>query len=142
MFHWFRGHGPRHGRAFHRGPHGPRGGGGGGGGGMRRPLRFLIERLGLDDAQASTLSRVLDTLRLEREQAHLDLRKARSRVADLFEADALDATALGAAADVRVDAARREKDARVAAVTQLHGLLNEEQRKRFAVLLRSTPLDL
>jgi hypothetical protein len=139
MFHWFRGHGPRHGRAFHRGPHGPRGGGGMG---MRRPLRFLIERLGLDDAQAATLSRVLDTLRLEREQAQLDLRKARSRVADLFEADTLDATALGEAADTRVVAARREKDALVAAVTQLHGLLKDEQRKRFAVLLRSGPLDL
>jgi hypothetical protein len=138
MFHWFRGPGPRHGRAFHRGPHGPRGGGMG----VRRPLRFLIERLGLDDAQASALSRIFDTLRLEREQAQLDLRKARSRVADLFEATPLDATALGEAADARVVAARREKDALVAAVTQLHGLLKDDQRQKLAVILRSGPLDL
>jgi hypothetical protein len=110
--------------------------------GMRRPLRFLIERLGLDDAQASALSRIFDTLRLEREQAQLDLRKARSRVADLFEATTLDATALGEATDARVVAARREKDALVAAVTQLHGLLKDDQRQKLAVILRSGPLDL
>ena len=109
---------------------------------MKRPLRFLIEKLGLDDAQAASLSRILDTLRLEREQTHLDLRRARSRVADLFEADTLDGTGLAEAADARVTAARRHRDAIVAAVTQLHGLLNAEQRKRFAMMLRSGPFEL
>lgn len=109
---------------------------------MKRPLRFLIERLGLDDAQAADLSRILDTLRLEREQTFLDLRRSRSRMADLFEADALDGTALGEAADARVTAARRHRDALVAAVTQLHALLNPEQRKRFAMMLRSGPFEL
>ena len=146
MFHWWRGpRGLRHGMPegapharMHGGPHG----GPHGRGGRRRPLRFLIEHLGLDDTQAATLSRLFESLRLEREQAGLDLRRAKSKVADLFEAQDLDTAALDAAADARVAAAKRERDAIVEVVTKLHALLNDDQRKRLSVLLRSGPLDL
>lgn len=137
MFFWHGGRrGPPHGRAFHRGPMGMHGGGGGA---MRRPLRFLIERLGLDDAQAAALSKALDALRLEREQAQLDARRARSNLADQFEGDTLDPAKLAEAAEVRVQGAQRERDAIVAAVTQVHSVLKPEQRTRFATLLRSGP---
>ena len=108
--------------------------------GMRRPLRFLIERLSLDDAQAATVSRAIDDLRLEREQAALDQRRAGAKIADLLDADPLDAQKLAAAADARVQAAQRERDALVAAVTAVHAALRPEQRTKLAMLLRSGPL--
>ena len=129
--------GPR-GRAFHH----PQGGPGPRGVGVRRPLRFLVERLDLDDAQAAELARVMEQLRLERQQAELDRRRARSTMADLVEADVLDAAALDAAADVRIAAARRIRDATVAAVKRLHAALRPEQRAKLALVLRTGPLEL
>lgn len=125
-----------YGRVFHRGPIGANGGGGGA---MRRPLRFLIERLGLDDAQATAVSKAIEALRLEREQAQLDQRRARAQLADQFEGDVLDPAKLAEAAEVRVTAATRERDAIVAAVTRLHQALKPEQRVRLAMLLRAGP---
>lgn len=134
---------------WRRGPRGPwatrfhRGGGPRGQGhGMRRPLRFLIGQLDLDDAQAAAVSKALDDLRLEREQAALDRRRASSRIADLVAADTIDRGALEAAADVRVQAAQRARDAVVTAVTAVHGVLRPEQRAKLAMLLRGGPLAL
>jgi hypothetical protein len=135
------GHGPGHGRAFHR-PGRPAEPGRPGRFGMRRPLRFLIDHLGLDDAQANELSRAIDELRLEREQAALDLRRAQSKLADLLETDPLDPTALAAAAEMRVAAARRERDAVVAAFTRVHATLKPEQRPKLATLIRTGPFSL
>lgn len=143
---WFGPMGRGRGGPFHRphGPHahGPHGRGPGGGFGMRRPLRFLVEHLGLDDAQASELSRVIDELRLEREQAALDGRRAQGRLADLLEGDPLDVPAVEAAADGRLAAAKRERDAIVAALGRLHRALKPEQRTKLATLLRSGPFSL
>ena len=138
--HWHgcrRGH--AHGRVHHRGPMGMHGGGGGAGGALRRPLRFLIERLGLDDAQATEVSKTIDALRLEREQAQLDQRRARSQLADQFEGDSLDPAKLAEVVEARVTSATRERDAILAAVTRLHGVLQPEQRVRLAMLLRAGP---
>jgi Spy/CpxP family protein refolding chaperone len=134
-------HGPRgpwRGRVWHRGA-GP---GKGQRQGMRRPLRFLIAQLDLDDAQASAVSKALDDLRLEREQAGLDRRRAGSKIADLVAADTIDRAALEAAADVRVQAAQRARDAVVTAVTAVHGVLKPEQRVKLSMLLRGGPLTL
>lgn len=147
-FGWGGPHGPHQGRMFHRrgGPHaGPRQGppwGGHEGPGMRRPLRFLIEHLDLDDAQASEVSKAIDALRLEREQAALDERRARSRIADLVEAEPLDPVALAAAAGVRVEAASRLRDATVSAITKVHAALKPEQRAKLGMLLRNGPFAL
>ena len=142
---------------WNRGPWGPHGGhfphrpgpGGRGPGmhgrrgfGMQRPVRFLIEHLGLDETQANEISRAFEDLRLEREQADLDRRKAQAKVADLLEGDPLDKTAVEAAADIRLAAAKRERDAVVAAITRIHAALKPEQRPKVAALLRSGPLSL
>ncbi|MCA9494011.1 MAG: periplasmic heavy metal sensor, partial [Myxococcales bacterium] len=87
--------------------HGPRGRGFG----LRRPLRFLIERLGLDDVQAAEVQRAFEDLRLEREQADLDRRRGQAKLADLLESDTLDEAAIEAAAEPRHSAATREKEA-------------------------------
>ncbi len=132
--------GPRSARRHaHRGPrgmHGKRRGG------PRRPLRILIERLGLDDAQTAEVARILGDLRLEREQADLDRRRGSSALADLIAADVLDTTALASAAEVRVTAAARQRDAVVSTVERLHALLSPEQRTKLSTLMRSGPLSL
>lgn len=127
------GHHPSRGHGPHRGRRGF---------GMRRPLRFLIERLDLSDEQAQQIGRILEIRRLEREQADLDRRKAQARMADLFEADTLDGGALGSAAQERVAASERERDATIEAVQQLHALLTPAQRATFASLVRSGPFEL
>lgn len=109
---------------------------------MRRPLRFLIERLGLDATQAAAIQRAFEDLRLEREQADLDRRRSQARLADLLEGEALDEAAVEAAAETRLAAARREKDAVVAALRRIHAALGPEQRPQVAALLRSGPLTL
>ncbi len=125
-------------RAHHR--HGP--GGGKGRFGARRPLRLLIERLQLDDTQAAELARILSDLRLEREQAELDRKRARGGIADQLEADTLDLDELRKAAEVRVHAAGRERDAAVTAIERLHAFLSPEQRTKLAMIVRTGPLAL
>ena len=41
----------------------------GSGWGVRRPLRFLAHKLGLDQKQIAELARILDELKIERAQA-------------------------------------------------------------------------
>ena len=110
--------------------------------GARRPLRFLIERLQLDDPQAAELARILSDLRLEREQAELDRKRARGDLADQLASDTIDPTRLREAAEVRVDAAGRERDAAVTAVERLHALLNPDQRLKLATIVRTGPFAL
>jgi len=124
-------------RAHHR-----RGPGGKGRFGARRPLRFLIERLQLDDDQAAELAKILSDLRLEREQAELDRKRARGDIADQLAADQIDDAALRAAAEVRVQAAGRERDATITAIGRLHGLLQPEQRTKLAMIVRTGPFAL
>ncbi len=124
-------------RAHHR-----RGPGGKGRFGARRPLRFLIERLQLDDPQAADLAKILSDLRLEREQAELDRKRARGALADQLSADTIDATKLREAAEVRVQAAGRERDATVTAIERLHALLTPEQRVKLSMIVRTGPFAL
>src|SRR6476620_10523637 len=46
-----------------------------GGFGVRRPLRFLAYKLGLDEKQVAELARVLDDLKTERAQVAVDDRR-------------------------------------------------------------------
>ena len=64
-------------------PHGHEGFGFGGGGfGVRRPLRFLAYKLGLDEKQVAELARLLDEVKTERAQAEVDDRRTLSEFAD------------------------------------------------------------
>jgi Spy/CpxP family protein refolding chaperone len=104
--------------------------------GVRRPLRFLAWRLELTDEQTSALARILEQLKLERAQAALDLRRAASALADAFEGDFAREKAQ-AAAEQRAAAARRVQDAVAKALEDLHALLDPEQRRDLAELLRT-----
>ncbi len=129
------GEGPsHHGHGF-----GMHGGGGhdGGGFGVRRPLRHLAYRLRLDENQIEELARILDDLKTERAQVTVDERRAASAFADALVSDTLDGAKLGEAAASRVRSAERLRDAVVTALGRIHALLDPEQRKQLAFLIRT-----
>jgi Spy/CpxP family protein refolding chaperone len=127
---WGYGH-RHHGRghseeAFEEGP------GGGGGFGVRRPLRFLAHKLNLDERQVTELARILNELKTERAQAEVDHRRTVTAFADALAGETFDAARAAEGGNRRVQSAERLRDAVLAALRQLHGLLRPEQRDRLA----------
>jgi Spy/CpxP family protein refolding chaperone len=160
FIHWWReahrhahdhhhGHHGRHGCGSRGGPHrrppdaeahfGP-GGEDGGGFGVRRPLRFMAWKLELSEEQVEKLAAILDGLKTERAQAAVDHRRSVGAFADAIGGEAFDAAAVTAAADARVQSADRLKTAVVDALRRTHEMLNADQRKQLAYLLRSGQL--
>jgi Spy/CpxP family protein refolding chaperone len=117
-------------------------GGDGGAFGVRRPLRFLAHRLRLDERQVAELARILDEIKTERAQISVDERRAVSAFADAVSGDVLDAGKLGEAAASRVRGAERLRDAVVKALGRIHALLDAEQRKQLAFLIRTGAVQL
>jgi Spy/CpxP family protein refolding chaperone len=105
--------------------------------GVRRPLRFLAYKLDLDERQTEQLAAVLDDLKTERAQAAVDHRRMTAAMADLFGGGAFDGGKAAEAAKSRVAAAERLADVQARALGRVHALLDEEQRKTFAYLLRT-----
>ena len=130
------GDGFRHGHGHGFGPmHGY--GDDGGAFGVRRPLRFLVHRLQLDERQTAELARILDEIKTERAQVSVDERRAISAFADAVSGEVLDPGKLGEAAASRVRSAERLRDAVVNALGRIHALLDAEQRKQLAFLIRT-----
>src|SRR5262249_44706324 len=96
----------------------------GGGFGVRRPLRFLAHRLGLDERPVAELARILDELKTERAQAEVDRRRTLAAFADAVAGDAFDATKAGEAGALRVASAERLRAAVLRALQQIHAVLN------------------
>ena len=114
--------------------------GGGGGFGVRRPLRFLAHKLGLDENQIATLARILDELKTERAQAEVDRRRTVAAFADALAGDTFDAAKAGEGGSLRVRSAERLRDAVLKALQQIHAVLNADQRTRLAYLIRTGAL--
>jgi hypothetical protein len=135
------GHGPGHEGPGGGGRFGGRFGGGppddGGFFGVRRPLRFLAHKLELTEAQVSVLARILDELKTERAQAEVDNRRTVSSFADALEGAEFGEARAREGADLRVKSAERLRDAVTLAMSRIHALLEDEQRKRLAYLIRT-----
>ena len=108
--------------------------------GVRRPLRFLAFKLGLDEAQMDAIARILDELKTERAQAEVDARRALGALADAIGAPTFDAEKARHGATLRVAGAERLRDAVVTALGHLHAVLTPEQRTRLAYLIRTGSL--
>jgi len=117
-------------------------GGGGGGLGVRRPLRFLVHKLGLDERQTTELARILNELKMERAQAEVDRHRTAAALADALAGDAFDAAKAGEVGELRVKSAERIREAVLKALQQIHALLNPDQRARLAYLIRTGTLAL
>jgi Spy/CpxP family protein refolding chaperone len=112
----------------------------GAGFGVRRPLRFLAHRLGLDNKQVAELARILDELKTERAQAEVDRRRTLSAFADAISTDAFDTAKADEAGTLRTQSAERVRQAVVKALRQIHAALNAEQRTQLAYLIRTGAL--
>ena len=108
--------------------------------GVRRPLRFLAWKLGLDEKQSAELAKVLADMKTERAQAEVDARRAAGMLADLASAAEFDEAKARDAADLKVKSAERIRDALVKALARLHAILRPEQREQLAYLIRTGTL--
>lgn len=109
----------------------------GGGFGVRRPLRFLAHKLGLNDDQVGKFAAILDRLKTERAQADVDYRRRTASLAEAFEAPTFDHVKVDAANAEQAASAERLRNSVKRALEDMHALLDEEQRKKFAYLLRA-----
>jgi len=105
--------------------------------GVRRPLRFMAYKLGLDEAQVAELARILDEIKTERAQAAVDHRRAISAFADAIDGDVFDEKKADAGAAIRLQSAEKLKTAVLSALQRLHKTLSPEQRSRLAYLIRT-----
>jgi Spy/CpxP family protein refolding chaperone len=109
---------------------------------VRRPLRFLAYKLELDERQVTELAMILDTLKTERAQGEVDLRRTTASYAELLAQDTFDEAAAAKVTGERVESTRRLQTAVQAALAKIHALLVPEQRKRLTYLLRTGALRL
>ena len=109
----------------------------GGGFGVRRPLRFLAHKLELNDDQIARLATVLSALKTERAQAEVDKRRRTSALASAFEGAEFDAAKVDAAEQEQARSAEQLRQSVKSALSEIHALLDEGQRKKFAYLLRT-----
>lgn len=117
-------------------------GGAGGSFGVRRPLRFLAFKLELEEEQVAQIAHILSDLKTERAQAAVDERRTSSAFADAMAAEQFDEKRVAETADSRVKIAERLRDAVVKALGRIHAVLDQEQRSRFAYLIRTGALSI
>lgn len=115
---------------------------GGGGLGVRRPLRFLAHKLGLKDPQVAELARILNELKTERAQAEVDDRRTLAAFADGVSGDTFNQARVDEGAALRLKSAERLRDAVSKALSQIHALLDAEQRSQLAYMIRTGTLTL
>ncbi len=115
-------------------------GGFGGAFGVRRPLRFLTYKLGLNEAQVTGLARILDELKTERAQAAVDDRRTLAALADALSGESFDEARAVDGVDLRRQGAERLAGAVVKALGRIHALLTPEQRERLSYLIRTGTL--
>ena len=121
-------------------PRGSWGDGPEGGFGVRRPLRVLAYKLGLDDKQIAELARLLDEVKTERAQAEVDDRRTLAEFADALAGENFDTAKATSAGDRRVGSANRLRDAVLRFLQQIHAILNPDQRAKLAYLIRTGTL--
>jgi Spy/CpxP family protein refolding chaperone len=110
--------------------------------GVRRPLRFLAHKLGLDEDQIRQVAQILDELKTERAQAAVDSRRTLTAFADAVAGESFDEAKAASGAALRVDGAERLKTVVLGALRRIHALLRPEQREHLAYLIRTGRLTL
>lgn len=105
--------------------------------GVRRPLRFLAWRLDLTPDQLANAARILERLKIERAQAAVDQRRSAADLADAVESEAFNNAQADAATETRVTAALAVQRAVAKALGELHGILEPDQRRKLAMLIRT-----
>jgi Spy/CpxP family protein refolding chaperone len=100
----------------------------------------MAHKLDLDDEQIDSLAGILNVLKTERAQARLDEQRSLAGIADAVAGEDFNQAAAAEALSARVEAAERLKEEVLTTLQKTHELLDSEQRKRLAYLLRSGQL--
>jgi Spy/CpxP family protein refolding chaperone len=100
----------------------------------------MAHKLDLDDDQIDILAGILNVLKTERAQARLDEQRSVAGIADAVAGDDFDTDTAVEALSLRVAAAERLKEEVLTTLQKTHEMLDPEQRKRLAYLLRSGQL--
>jgi hypothetical protein len=93
--------------------------------------------LNLTEAQIRDVVDVLDKLKTDYNQAQLDRDRSTSEIAAVFSGAEFDSTRASAALSMRTRATDALNQELLAAMQRIFALLNEDQRRDFAYLLRS-----
>src|SRR5262245_18030275 len=105
--------------------------------GVRRPLRFLADRLELDDTQVRKFAEILDELKTERAQAAVDDRRTLSAFAEALAPETFDGGKASTGATLRTESSDRVAKAVVRALERMHAVLRPDQREGLAYLIRT-----
>jgi uncharacterized membrane protein len=105
--------------------------------GVRRPLRFLAHKLELSEQQVKELAKIMSDLKTERAQAEVDQQRTMAAFADAMAAPSYDAERAAEGLDLRVKTAERLRTAVEKALLAMHAMLQDDQRARFAYMLRT-----
>jgi len=108
--------------------------------GVKRPLRFLAYKLGLERDQVTQLARLLDQLKTERAQAAVDERRTLTAFADAMAGESFDQARAEEGATLRRNSSERVRAAVVETLPKIHAILTQEQREQFAYLIRTGAL--
>ncbi len=108
--------------------------------GVRRPLRVMSYKLDLDEAQIRELADILNRLKNARAQASLDWDGSISEIADAFDAEDFESNRVEAALNLRVESVKRLGDEILKELQRTFRMLEPDQRKLLAYLLRSGAL--
>lgn len=102
-------------------------------------IDHLVDELRVSPAQEKVVREALDRLHKVAREARDNLRTARAATATAMRADQLDPNAMSEAIAQGQLAHDRLRDAGLDALTQVHAVLEPEQRKRFADLIANGP---
>ena len=102
----------------------------------------MARQLELDEDQVAEMAAILDDLKTQRAQARVDRRKAMSVFADAFLDDELDTEKVHDACRARAESEKDVEDAVAKALERTFKVLDKDQRKRLAYLLRSGGLSI
>lgn len=94
----------------------------------------------LDARQTERLAALLDALKTQRAQAAVDHKKATAAFANAFEAESFDREAVDAATQARAQSLAEVERAVASTIEETFELLDRDQRKRLAYLLRTDSL--
>ena len=108
---------------------------------IKRPLRFLIHKLELEEDQVHEIADTLSDFKIEKDVADIERRRAKKVLAAALKADVFDREKAEEGVEQQVEAERRLRSAFVDSLERVHAALKPEQREKLAFLFGSLDIE-
>lgn len=108
---------------------------------VKRPLRFLMHKLDLDDEQVIAVADALSDFRIERDQADVERRRGKKVLVSALTAEEFDREKAAEGVKQQVEANTRLHEAFVDTLERVHAVLSAGQREKLAFLLGSLDIE-